>query len=107
MDWPERCGPHTPDDRKKGPREPDRAALCATQSPLVRWCRNLRIRGQPRVDHVPSRKTQPHFHLMAALTPQNFDRLAKAMMERHHVGYARAHGMLGELKLQLICGEEI
>jgi hypothetical protein len=44
---------------------------------------------------------------MAALTPQNFDRLAKAMMERHHVGYARAREMLGELKLQLICGEEI
>jgi hypothetical protein len=44
---------------------------------------------------------------MEKLTVENFDRLAKAMMERHRVAYGRARGMLGELKLRLLCGEEI
>ena len=44
---------------------------------------------------------------MAEITPKNLNRLAKAMMERHRVGYERACQMLGELKLKLVCGEEI
>ncbi|MGB8356675.1 MAG: hypothetical protein WCD79_22445 [Chthoniobacteraceae bacterium] len=44
---------------------------------------------------------------MAELTPKNLNRLAKAIMQRHHVSYERACEMLGELKLNLICGEEI
>lgn len=44
---------------------------------------------------------------MERLTAQNFDRLAKAIMERHGVNYARAREMLGALHLRLICGEEI
>lgn len=44
---------------------------------------------------------------MERLTAQNFDRLAKAIMERHGVSYARAREMLGALHLRLICGEEI
>jgi len=44
---------------------------------------------------------------MNTLTPQNFDRLAKAMMERHGVSHTRAREMLGKLKLHLMCGEEI
>lgn len=44
---------------------------------------------------------------MERLTAQNFDRLAKAIMERHGVSYDRACEMLGALHLRLICGEEI
>jgi hypothetical protein len=44
---------------------------------------------------------------MERLTAQNFDRLAKAIMERHGVSYVRAREMLGALHLRLICGEEI
>lgn len=44
---------------------------------------------------------------MEALTAQNFDRLAKAMMEKHRVSYDRAREMLGALRLRLICGEDI
>lgn len=44
---------------------------------------------------------------MERLTAQNFDRLAKAIMERHSVSYVRAREMLGALHLRLICGEEI
>jgi hypothetical protein len=44
---------------------------------------------------------------MEKLTPQNVDRLAKAMMQRHGVSYVRAREMLGALRLHLVCGEEI
>ena len=44
---------------------------------------------------------------MASITPQNFDRLAKAMMQRHHVEYSRAREMLGELKLHLVCDNSV
>lgn len=44
---------------------------------------------------------------MEALTSQNFDRLAKAMMQRHRVAYDCARKMLAELTLRLTCGEEI
>ena len=44
---------------------------------------------------------------MRHVTPQNFDRLARAMMERHRVNYARAQEMLANLRLRLVCGEEI
>ena len=44
---------------------------------------------------------------METLTAQKFDRLTKAMMQRHRVPYARAREMLGELRLRLLCGEEI
>jgi hypothetical protein len=44
---------------------------------------------------------------MEPLGAQNFDRLAKAMMQRHRVGYNRAREMLTELNLRLACGEEI
>ncbi len=44
---------------------------------------------------------------MERLTAQNFDRLAKALMERHGVSYSRAREMLGTLHLRLICSEEI
>lgn len=44
---------------------------------------------------------------MEALTVNNFDRLAKAMMQRHNASYARARGMLAELRLHLVCGETI
>lgn len=55
----------------------------------------------------PQRKIQNHSHLMTEITPQNLNRLARAIMERHHVGYARACQMLGELKLNLVCGEDV
>jgi hypothetical protein len=44
---------------------------------------------------------------MQTVTAQNFDRLAKAMMQRHRVPYDRARKMLAELRLRLCCGEEI
>jgi hypothetical protein len=44
---------------------------------------------------------------MGAITPQNFNRLAKAMMQRHHVNYSRAGEMLGELKLRLACDDSV
>lgn len=42
-----------------------------------------------------------------SITLANFDRLAKAMMERHHVNYAEARKMLSNLRLGLIAGENI
>lgn len=42
-----------------------------------------------------------------SLTPANFDRLAKAMMERHRVDYRKAREMLSDLRLGLFCGEEV
>jgi hypothetical protein len=44
---------------------------------------------------------------MPELTPQNANRLAKAIMQRHGVDYARACQILTEFKLHLICGEEV
>ena len=44
---------------------------------------------------------------MERLTVQNFDRLARAMMERHRVSYARAREMLGTLRLEIICGKDV
>lgn len=44
---------------------------------------------------------------MAIPTPQNLDRLAKAMMQRHQVPYDRAREMLGGLSLRLVAGEEV
>ena len=53
-------------------------------------------------------KTAPvHLDLMETITASNFDRLAKAMMQLHNVSYGRASEMLGELRLQVVCGEEI
>src|SRR6266404_3347292 len=42
-----------------------------------------------------------------SLTPANFDRLAKAMMERHRVNYRKAGELLSDLRLGLVCGEEL
>jgi hypothetical protein len=42
-----------------------------------------------------------------ALTLENFDRLAKAMMERHQVDYTKAREMLSSLDLGLVCGEDV
>ena len=44
---------------------------------------------------------------MEQVTTQNFDRLAKAIMERHGVLYPRALEILGALRLHLICGENV
>lgn len=44
---------------------------------------------------------------MQPLNSQNFDRLAKALMQRHGVTYDRALEMLCEIQLFLICGAEI
>jgi len=44
---------------------------------------------------------------MTVPTPNNFDRLAKAIMLRHQVTYQRAREMLAEFTLHLKCGEDI
>ena len=44
---------------------------------------------------------------MERLTAQNFDRLAKAIMERHGVSYTHARETLSALHLRLICAGEI
>lgn len=41
------------------------------------------------------------------LTIETFDRLAKAVMERHQVDYLKAQEVLSTLRLHLICGEEV
>lgn len=44
---------------------------------------------------------------MAPVTPQNVNRLAKALMLRHQVPYERAVEMLGALTLHIICGDGV
>lgn len=44
---------------------------------------------------------------MSRVTAHNFDRLAKAMMQRHNVKYSKAIELLATLRLHLICGDEI
>jgi hypothetical protein len=51
-------------------------------------------------------ETEDHMK-QSSLTVANFDRLAKAVMERHHVNYDEARKMLSNLRLGLIAGEHI
>src|ERR1017187_9877430 len=51
-------------------------------------------------------ETEDHMK-QSSLTVANFDRLAKAVMERHHVNYDEARKMLSNLRLGLVAGEQI